>query len=38
VKELNGTMTIGRAAERGTTLAVRLPLQSLEDALARAAG
>jgi signal transduction histidine kinase len=40
VKELNGTMTIGRATPSGTTLAIHLPLPSgaLEVSCARAAG
>jgi signal transduction histidine kinase len=40
VKELHGTMTIGRSTGRGTTLAIRLPLPAAaEDTpLARAAG
>ncbi|MDO8681610.1 MAG: ATP-binding protein [Acidobacteriota bacterium] len=40
VKELQGTVTISPEAERGTTLAVRLPLPApiMETPLARAAG
>jgi signal transduction histidine kinase len=38
VKELHGTMTIGRAGARGTTVSVRVPLPLTEMALARAAG
>lgn len=40
VKELHGTVTISPEAERGTTLAVRLPLPApiMEAPLARAAG
>jgi signal transduction histidine kinase len=38
VKELHGTMTIGRQGARGTTVSVRVPLPATEMALARAAG
>jgi signal transduction histidine kinase len=38
VKELQGTMTVGRAAGQGTTLMIHLPLPATEVPLARAAG
>ncbi len=40
VKELHGTMTIGRSASGGTTLAIQLPIpvSMVEASLARAAG
>jgi signal transduction histidine kinase len=38
VKELHGTMTVGSAADQGTTLTIRLPLPVTEVPLARAAG
>ena len=38
VRELHGTMTVGRAAARGTTLEIHLPLPVREVPLARAAG